>query len=175
MRENPKRNFILQQGLGEPDQPTCGRQYSALIFQGRVVLVWVVAGSLLRISPIFFALSAALWWSALLPKLNPFDAVHNSLFGGRAGAFHLTPAPAPRRFAQMMAGTFALACGLLLHSGHSTAAYVWKGFFWLPSWHSRWEGSARALSYTTCCAETWRSPFRPCLGRTPNSGAKRRR
>jgi hypothetical protein len=32
-----KRNFILQQGLCEPDAGSCPLQYSALLFQPRLV------------------------------------------------------------------------------------------------------------------------------------------
>src|SRR6516225_6251624 len=129
MREGVRRNFILQQGFEEPALAVCPRQYSALHFQGRIVLVWVVAGILFQTPPLFYALCAVLWWSALVPELNPFDAVYNLTFGRQAGAFHLTPAPAPRRTAQMMAGAFALTCGLLIHFGFSTPAYVVEGFF----------------------------------------------
>jgi Domain of unknown function (DUF4395) len=129
MREGVKRNFILQQGFDEPAPGVCLRQYSALLFQGRVVLVWVVAGIVLRSSPVFYVLCAVLWWSALLPAFNPFDAVYNSTFGRRAGAFQLTVAPAPRRTAQAMAGGFALICGLLIHFGFSVAAYIVEGLF----------------------------------------------
>lgn len=129
MQDTAKRNFILQQGFDEPAPQVCSRQYSALHFQGRIVLVWIVAGILLQSSTVFYVLCAVLWWSALLPALNPFDAVYNLTFGRRAGAFRLTSAPAPRRTAQSMAGTFALACGLLIHFGLSTAAYVVEGMF----------------------------------------------
>ena len=129
MRERTKRNFIVQQGFEEPAQTVCDRQYSALLFQGRIVFVWVVGGILFQSSPLFYALCAVLWWSALLPALNPFDALRNSIFGSRVGTFHLTSAPAPRRMAQAMAGAFALACGLLIHFGFSTAAYVVEGMF----------------------------------------------
>lgn len=110
MRGETKRNFIVQQGFEEPAQAICDRQYSALLFQGRIVLVRVVAGIVFQSAALFYPLCAVLWWSALLPKLNPFDAVHNSIFG----TFRLTPAPAPRRTAQAMAGAFALTCGLLI-------------------------------------------------------------
>ena len=87
-------------------------------------------GILFHSPPVFYLLCAVLWWSALLPKLNPFDAVYNLTFGGnQLTAFYLTLAPAPRRTAQAMAGMFALACGLLLHFGLSTAAYVLAGIF----------------------------------------------
>lgn len=104
-------------------------QDSALHFQPRIVLVWVVAGIFFQTPPLFYVLCAVLWWSALLSELNPFDAVYNSPFGRQAGPFHLTPAPAPRRTAQAMAGAFALACGLLVHFGLSAAAYAVQGIF----------------------------------------------
>jgi hypothetical protein len=126
MWKEVKRNFILQQGFEEPAPAVCPRQYSALHFQPRAVLVWIVAGILFQSPPVFYLLCAVLWWSALLPKLNPFDALFNVSI---RGAFCLTPAPAPRRTAQAMAGMFALACGLLLHFGRSTAAYVVEGIF----------------------------------------------
>ncbi len=103
MRERAKRNFIVHQGFEEPAQTVCDRQYSALLFKGRIVFVWVVGGILFQSSPLFYALCAVLWWSALLPAL--------------------------RRTAQAMAGAFALACGLLIHFGFSTAAYVVEGMF----------------------------------------------
>ena len=127
--ESVRRNFILQQGFAEPAPAVCPRQHSALQFQGRIVLVWVVAGIWFQTPSLFYVLCLALWWSALVPELNPFDAMHNSTFGRRSGAFQLTPAPAPRRTAQAIAGGFALACGLLIHFGFSTAAHVMEGVF----------------------------------------------
>jgi Domain of unknown function (DUF4395) len=129
MLEKVKRNFIVQQGFEEPAPAACPRQYSALHFQPRTVFFWVVAGILFQSEPLFYALCAVLWWSALLPKFNPFDNVYNWTFGRRADAFQLTPAPAPRRTSQAMAGSFALACGLLIHFDLSTAAYVLEGIF----------------------------------------------
>src|SRR4051794_11726500 len=93
-----KRNFILQQGLCEPAAGSCPRQYSALLFQPRVVGLWLIIGIVLQAPAVFFALGAVLWWCALVPRLNPFDALHNALFAGRGMA--LEPAPTPRRFAQ---------------------------------------------------------------------------
>jgi Na+-translocating ferredoxin:NAD+ oxidoreductase RnfD subunit len=92
--------------------------------------VWILTGILLQSPLAFLLLCAVLWWSALLPKLNPFDALYNLLFGGnRLTAFYLTPAPVPRRTAQAMAGIFALSCGLFLHFGFFTAAYVMEAVF----------------------------------------------
>jgi len=121
---NSKRNFILQQGLEDPSPQTCPVQYSALLFQPRVVGLTALLGVIFQ-SPVFFlALSAVLWWSALLPGWNPFDAVYNRLFGGRPGAVPLGRARTPRRFAQGMAATFCLGIALSLFNGWSVAALI---------------------------------------------------
>lgn len=124
-----KRSFILQQGFDDPPPETCGVQYPALLFQPRIVLATVVVGILLRSASLFLILSAVLWWSALFPRWNPFDAVYNAIFGSRPGAFRLTPAPPPRRFAQGMAGTLALGSGILPLLGWSVAALAVEAFF----------------------------------------------
>jgi hypothetical protein len=130
MWEEAKRNFIVQQGFDEPAPAVCPRQYSALHFQPRTVFLWIVTGIVSQSPLVFYLLCAVLWWSALLPNFNPFDALYNLIFGSnRFAAFPLTPAPAPRRTAQAMAGVFALACGLFLHFGLFTAAYVVEGVF----------------------------------------------
>jgi len=123
-----KQNFILQQGLGEPSAATCPRQYSALQFQPRVVALVVLVAVFLQEPGIFLALGAILWWSAILPRLNPFDAIYNRTFATRPGGVRLSPAPPPRRFSQGMAGTFMLAIGASLLLGWNTAAYVLEGF-----------------------------------------------
>ena len=46
MRNAVKRNFILQQGFEEPAPAACPLQYSSLLFQPRIVFMWVVAGIL---------------------------------------------------------------------------------------------------------------------------------
>lgn len=123
-----KRNFILQQGLCEPATGTCPLQYSALLFQPRLVGLCVVVAAILQAPPLFFALAAVLWWSALFPRLNPFDALYNGTLARRSGTF-LTSAPAPRRFAQFLAGSFALAIGVALALGWRMAALALEGFF----------------------------------------------
>lgn len=123
-----KRNFILQQGLCEPAAVTCPLQYSALLFQPRTVGLWVLVATIFQAPPLFFALAAVLWWSALVPSLNPFDAVYNRTLARRTSTT-LTPAPTARRFAQFLAGAFALAIGVSLARGWRVAAFVLEGFF----------------------------------------------
>src|SRR3954447_15065253 len=97
-------NFIRQQGFETPAAETCSVRYRALLFQPRVVGVIMLAGVILRWPVLFLALSAALWWSALLPARSPFDAAYNRLVAARKGLPRLAPAPGPRRFAQGLAG-----------------------------------------------------------------------
>ncbi|HZW35381.1 MAG TPA: DUF4395 family protein [Candidatus Deferrimicrobiaceae bacterium] len=105
-------------------EESCPIRFSALMFQPRVVGSIVLAAIILQSPAIFLVLSGILWWSALLPRLNPFDAVYNRTLGVRPGTVRLSPAGSPRRFAQGMAGSFALAIGVLLLSGMAMAAIV---------------------------------------------------
>ncbi len=123
-RNAAKRNFILQLGFEDPAPAVVPLQYSALVFQPKVVLIGVVAGILFQSPAIFAALGALLWWSALFPKLNPFNALYNRTIGSRPGAFRLGPSPAPRRGAETEAGAVALTITLLIHGGFSLAAYA---------------------------------------------------
>jgi hypothetical protein len=126
-RPDARRNFILQQGLCEPAAGTCSLQYSALLFQPRIVGLWVIAATILQAPLVFFALTAVLWWSALAPRFNPFDALYNQILA-RPGGPLLDPAPAPRRFAQFLAGSFALAIGASIVLGWRRTALVLEGF-----------------------------------------------
>jgi hypothetical protein len=128
-RNAAKRNFILQLGFEDPAPTVVPFQYSALVFQPKVVLIGVVAGILFQSPAIFAALGALLWWSALFPKLNPFNALYNRTFGSRPGAFRLGPSPAPRRGAETEAGAVALTSALLIHAGFSLAACVVEVIF----------------------------------------------
>ena len=123
-RNAAKRNFILQLGFEDPAPALLPLQYSALVFQPKVVLVGVIAGILFQSSAIFAALGTLLWWSALFPKLNPFNAAYNRTNGSRPGAFRLGPSPAPRRGAETEAGATALTIALLIHAEFTLAAYV---------------------------------------------------
>ena len=128
-RNVAKRNFILQLGFEDPAPAVVPLQYSALVFQPKVVFLGVVAGILFQSSAIFAALGALLLWSALFPKLNPFNALYNRTIGSRPGAFRLGPSPAPRRGAETEAGAVALTSALLIHAGFSLAAYVAEAIF----------------------------------------------
>ena len=126
-RDAAKRNFILQMGFDDPDPALRSRQYSALVFQPRIVFLTIVAGILFQSPAVFTALGTVLWWSALFPNLNPITALYNQTIGRRPGAFRLGPAPAPRRAAETEAGTIALTIALLLYAGLSPAAYAVEG------------------------------------------------
>ena len=128
-RDVMMRNFILQMGFADPDPAVRQRQYAALTFQPRIVLVLVVAGILFQSPSVFAVLGALLWLSALFPKLNPFSALYNLSLGRRPGAFRLGAAPAPRRGAETMAGAFALAIALLILTGFNVAACVLQAIF----------------------------------------------
>jgi len=125
---DPERNFILQQGLEDPGPQDTHRRFEALLFQPRLIGLSVLVGITLQSPAVFLSLWVVLWWSALLPRLNPFDALYNITLGARPGAIHLRPAPAPRRFAQGMAGTFALAIGSLLRLEWFITAFVLEVF-----------------------------------------------
>jgi len=119
-----KRNFILQQGLDAPALESCPVQFSALMFQPRLVGSFILLAVIFQSPAMFLVLSGILWWNVLLPRLNPFDVVHNLILANRPGTVRLEPAPSPRRFAQGMAGSFALAIGILLLLQLGTAALV---------------------------------------------------
>jgi hypothetical protein len=128
MSESARSNFVLQQGFRDASPVSCAARYPALMWQPRVIGAIVVIGLVLQAWPVFLVLSAVLWWNALLPTLNPFDAIYNRLVAEPRKLPRLTPAPAPRRFAQAMAATFSLGIGLALLLGHTTVAYVLEAF-----------------------------------------------
>jgi hypothetical protein len=121
------RNFVLQQGLETPAGMECSRVSSALLFQPRLVGLTALVGTIWQLPAIFGALALALWWSSLLPRLNPFEFIYNRTLGRTAGATRLGPAPAPRRFAQGMAATFATAICVAMVAEFRLAAYVLQG------------------------------------------------
>jgi len=121
-----QHNFILQQGFEAPAPEACGLQYASLQFQPRVVGALVLAGVALQSPTLFGTLAALLWWGAAFPAANLFEAAYNRLLRPQ-GAARLAPAPAPRRFAQALAGSFAAAIALCLAGGHGDAAWALEG------------------------------------------------
>jgi hypothetical protein len=123
-KSNLKLNFVHQQGFNDVQPQSCTLQFSALLFQPRLVGLWSLFGIVLQSPIVFLTLSATLWWCVLFPKWNPFEHLYNATFGSQMGAVRLGRAPAPRRFAQGMAGTFTLAIAMLLMFDQRFAAYA---------------------------------------------------
>jgi hypothetical protein len=122
-------NFVLQQGLPAPTPATCRPLTAALVFQPRVVAPLIVAASLLQSAPFFLLLAGLQWWSALLPSLNPFDALYRLVSRWSPGAVPLPRAAPPRRFSMALAGAFAALTSLAIHQGWWVAAYTLEAFF----------------------------------------------
>jgi hypothetical protein len=120
-------NFMKQQGFPEEPPDACNMRFEGLYFQPRLVFPLVVVGIVFQAAPLFFFLSAVLWWNALMPSLNPFEGVYNRFVAPRRGTGRLTPAPPPRRFAQGMAAGFLLGAGLTLVAGWPVASWVLQG------------------------------------------------
>jgi hypothetical protein len=119
--------FIRSQGFNvvEPDH----RLYVALMFQPRTIAAVMALGLALQSAWLYLALSAVLWWGAVIPTRNLFDAAYNHLVAYRRRLPPIPIAPAPRRFAQAMAGTIALVIGAALLSGSAVTAWVFEGLF----------------------------------------------
>jgi hypothetical protein len=119
-----KLNFVRQQGFRDEAPKACNYQYPALMWQPRAIGILVLIGLVLQAWFYFLALSALLWWNVILPTLNPFDALYNRFVAKPKGVPGLSPAPAPRRFAQAMAGSFMLGIGLFLLFDWSILAWA---------------------------------------------------
>ena len=122
-----KADFIRQMGF--TTERCQDGLYSALMFQPRVIAGVIVAGVVLQSPSIFLALSAVLWWSALVPSHNPFDAFFNRAMADPKRRGAVPAAPPPRRFSQAMAGTFAMSIALALFAGAWHAAWLLEGVF----------------------------------------------
>lgn len=121
------KNFMSQQGFATEADSTCVVHFASLNFQPRILGVLVLLGIYLQIPAYFIALSAVLWWNVVFPKKNPFEVFYNGAFAVPRGKPPLSPAPAPRRFAQAMAATFMLLIALALLVGWMITAYVVEG------------------------------------------------
>ena len=122
-----KRNFILQQGFPEPTVGTRDRQYSAILFQPRLLGLAFVVSSVLQLPTLFFALGVTLWFCVVAPRFNPFNAMYNGALRPHTG-ITLTPSPAPRRFSQFLGGAFCLSIATSLTMGFRMTAVVLEGF-----------------------------------------------
>ena len=127
MSYSARLNFIEQQGFRNPQGPARDIQFRSLMFQPRLLGVFVLAGLFSQSWPLFLTLSLILWWNALVPGLNLFDTIYNRFIAGPKGLQRLTPAPKPRRFAQMMAATFMLSIALCLLLEWKILAWVFEG------------------------------------------------
>ena len=122
-----KVDFIRQQGF-----TTEGCQdglHSALMFQPRVIAGVVISGVVLQSPWLFLALSTVLWWSALVPSHNPFDAFFNHVMADPMRLAAMPTAPPPRRFSQAIAAMFAMSIAMTLFAGASLAAWLFEGVF----------------------------------------------
>jgi hypothetical protein len=123
---NAERRFILSQGFAEPAPESCGLHFGALQFQPRVIGIVLVVGMILQTVAslaavvLFVMLGVVLWWGALLPDANVFEWAYNRT----SPRYRLTRAPAPRRFAQALAGAMAFAIAALLSMHWMLAAVV---------------------------------------------------
>lgn len=124
-------NFIRQQGLKEASAQSCDLAYPALMWQPRAIFVLSVLGLLFESGWYFVALGAILGWNALVPRLNPFDAIYNRLVLKRRGLPPVGPARAPRRFSQGMAGAFMFVIGIALLRGNAAFAWTVQGILFL--------------------------------------------
>jgi hypothetical protein len=127
MSEIAKRQFVRQQGFGAVPAASCSNQYSALMFQPRLLAGVVLLAILLQSAAMFLVLAGILWWNALAAPRNPFDALYNRAIAAPRNLPALTPAPAPRRFAQGIAGTILAGAGLALLAGQPGLAWTLEG------------------------------------------------
>jgi hypothetical protein len=118
----------LQQGLPAPGPGACTVLAGALLFQPRVIGVVVIVLTVLQYAPGFLVLAGLLYWSALFPRWNPFEAVYRVLTRKNPGAATLPLAAPPRRFAQTLAGTTAALIGLAILGSQGIAAYALEAF-----------------------------------------------
>lgn len=126
MRDSELR-FIRQQGVTTPDPDR--NLYQALMLQPRIVGTVALVGVVLQSPWPFLVLSAALWWSTLVPAHSLFDAIYNVAVARPRSLPRLGAAPAPRRFAQAMAALFALVIAVALIEDARVTAGIFEVLF----------------------------------------------
>jgi hypothetical protein len=123
-------NFMRQQGFAEEPRDACDMRFEGLYYQPRRVFPAVLAAILLQLvsvpaaAVLFLAISAVLVWNTLVPARNPFERAYNRRVAQPEGRPLLTPAPAPRRFAQGMAAAMTLGSAAAILAGQWTVAVV---------------------------------------------------
>jgi hypothetical protein len=122
-----ERQFVRQQGFRDASATSCAHQYPALMFQPRLIAGIVVLAVALQSAVILLILAGVLWWSALVPRRNPFDALYSAAIARPRNLPPLQPAPEPRRFAQRMAGTLLAGAGVATVAGWRVAAWTLEG------------------------------------------------
>ena len=117
-------NFMRQQGFPEEPADACDMRYEGLYFQPSIVFPLVLVAVALQSAPLFLILSAVLWWNVLFPAWNPFERAYNRWIAAPRGKLPMSPAPAPRRFAQAVNAAFNLGSGLTLLAGWHVASWI---------------------------------------------------
>jgi len=117
-------NYVRQQGFKDATPQACAYLYPSLMWQPRTILVLIMLGLLVETGWYFVGLGAMLWWNALLPRLNVFDAVYNRFLAKRKETPPLAPALAPRRTAQAIAGTMSVVIGIATILHHEKLAWA---------------------------------------------------
>ena len=117
-------NFLRQQGFPQEPADACDMRFEGLYFQPKIVFPLVLLAVLLQSPALFLAISAVLWWNVLFPAWNPFERLYNRAIAAPRGRLALSPAPAPRRFAQAVNAAFNLGSALTLLAGWTIASWV---------------------------------------------------
>jgi hypothetical protein len=113
--------------LGYPITGDAPAWYGAVTFQPKMIGVILLTGALSQSPAVFLGLSLVLLVGAFVPKGNLFDAIYNRTVLRRGSP--LPPAPAPRRFAQGLAGTIAAIIAAALFVGWPLLAWSLQALF----------------------------------------------
>ena len=126
MSDIAKQHFVRQQGFTELSGASCEARYPGLMFQPKVLAALLLLAAVVQSAAIFLCLASVLLWSAAVPIWNPFEAFYNRVIAAPRKLPPLQPAPAPRRFAQGLAGTLLAAAGVALLAGQPVIAWAFE-------------------------------------------------
>jgi hypothetical protein len=129
--KNANINFVRAQGWRDVTPQACDLTYNTLMWQPRAILVLALIGLLVEAPAYWLGLGVLLLWNALVPRLNPFDAIYNAVVLKPRRLPPVGPARAPRRFSQGLAATFMLGIGLAMRAGNVPLAWAFIGFLFL--------------------------------------------